>query len=143
MAEQGGPDGGGGSSEAADVGAPADPLDLETATGEQVSQGDQGLKSSIVSSPYNPDKARDSARRFIAFSLLGLLAGTVLLSFIALSWSLGSKVDAETNFDHLIGLLTVIFGPIVTLVGSATGFYFGAQTASARHEREQSGPDQG
>lgn len=80
------------------------------------------------------DEARETglARRYITYWLLGILSATVVFSFVALAWSLSSAPgSAEKNFDHTIGLLNVIFGPVVTLVSTATGFYFGAQTARA------------
>lgn len=102
-------------------------LDLDAGEAE-VPRGSDALRSSITQEPYNPDKANDDARRLIAISLIVLLAAVILLTFWALLWALAAgKADTKTNYEHIAGILNILFGPIVTLVGSATGFYFGAQ----------------
>lgn len=54
----------------------------------------------------------------IADGLVGLLAAAVLAAFVSI-W-----INGELT-DEMKDLLTIILGPLVTLVGSATGFYFG------------------
>lgn len=107
-----------------------------------------GIKS------YN-DTTRDQARKLIGATLLTLLILIVLLGFVALFLiafqthgversavaAIHSKEDAEriaavmkitaeeskADADRLALLLNIIFGPVVTLLGSVTGFYFGTQ----------------
>jgi hypothetical protein len=55
--------------------------------------------------------------------LLGLLCFVVVASFVSYWFDL---VDQET----LEGLLTIVFAPIVGLVGAATGFYFGGSSGA-------------
>lgn len=68
---------------------------------------------------YDPEPARDEARKWLAFMLVWLLCGMVLLSFIFLC------VLEKENFANLKALLELIFAPVIALVGTATGFYFG------------------
>jgi hypothetical protein len=79
--------------------------------------------SGIEVVPYDPMKARENVRGWIALSLIGLLAGTILVSFILL-W-----IHPERS-KELHDLLALIFGPLVALVGAATGYYFGSQAAT-------------
>jgi di/tricarboxylate transporter len=64
-------------------------------------------------------------RGAIVIFLLAILGGTVAASFVAL-W-----VDAITAED-LRTLLTLIFTPIIGLVGAATGFYYGGRTGGTQ-----------
>jgi hypothetical protein len=73
--------------------------------------------------PYDPMKAPENVRGWIALSLIGLLAGTILVSFILL-W-----IHPDRS-KELHDLLALIFGPLVALVGAATGYYFGSQAAA-------------
>lgn len=63
---------------------------------------------------------REITRGRIAAALLVILGFMVVGSFVSLwfGWASGSELDA---------LLTLLFGPVIGLVGAATGFYFGEQ----------------
>lgn len=75
---------------------------------------------------YSPrQRTLDKWRGAIALLLLGLLWATVAMSFLALI------TDAVTMTD-LKELLTIIFGPVVALVGSALGFFFGGGRGGER-----------
>jgi hypothetical protein len=74
--------------------------------------------------PYNPNRDRENVRSFVAKGLLILLLGTVAVSFICLSAGWISKEDLKD-------LLTIIFGPIITLLGAVTGFYYGEKSNSS------------
>lgn len=77
----------------------------------------------------------DSDRRDIAIWLLKILVGVIALSFLALIWALACGAGTtKENFEHIVGLLNIVFGPVVTLVGAATGYYFGAQTLNAARQ---------
>src|SRR5687768_15681375 len=66
----------------------------------------------------------DRARITIAYWLLGILTGIIVLSFALLLWALESGKDTtDSNFEHIAALLNILFGPVATLVGSAVGFY--------------------
>jgi hypothetical protein len=69
------------------------------------------------------------SRRFIAYWLLGILSGVLILSWTAV-------LTGWANFQDIQALMTIVFAPIIGLVGAATGFYFGERVGSA-------GPGQG
>lgn len=71
---------------------------------------------------FDPEPQRELIRGKIALRLLWMLAGVLLLAFI----SMWFKMDTET----LRTVLTIIFGPLVTLVSAATGFYYGSRSSS-------------
>ncbi len=74
---------------------------------------------------YDPAEDRENARALIAFSLIGLLALIITLSIIML-W-------IHPDRDKVVqSWLTLIFGPLVALVGTATGFYFGARDPGSK-----------
>lgn len=107
--------------------------------------------------------SRDQARKLIGSTLLLLLVVIVLLAFVALFHSeakvsqvdgtviasIHSKADAErletvariaiaqskAEGERLSLLLNIVFGPVVTLLGSVTGFYFGSNTARRGDQR--------
>lgn len=81
---------------------------------------------------YNRDEQLDNARKRIAYSLLAILAGViVLIVFVPLVWFLVNRNTDTELAELVIQLVNIVFGPVVTLVGSATGFYFGAQAAKS------------
>jgi hypothetical protein len=94
----------------------------------------------------------DTSRRLIGTALLALLIVMVLLGFVVLFFietetsrvlaaSAHSAADVErlaaaariaadqskAGADRLALLLNIVFGPVVTLLGSVVGFYFGSQ----------------
>lgn len=73
--------------------------------------------------PYNPNRDRENVRSFVAKGLFLLLVGTVIVSFTSLSFGWISKEDLKD-------LLTIVFGPIITLLGAVTGFYYGEKSNS-------------
>jgi hypothetical protein len=73
--------------------------------------------------PFDPEPQREFIRGKIALWLLCMLAGVLLLAFI----SMWLKMDTEA----LRTVLTIIFGPLVTLVSAATGFYYGSRSSSS------------
>ena len=72
--------------------------------------------------PYDPLKERENVRGAVALLLIGLMAATIVASFILL-W-----IHPDRSRE-LHDLLALVFGPLVALVGAATGYYFGAQAA--------------
>ncbi len=69
---------------------------------------------------YDPRPIEDDARRKIAFSLIGLLWFVIVAMLIMLSFKTISVSDIKD--------FSVIFGPVVTLVSAATGFYYGTKS---------------
>lgn len=97
--------------EAPTLAAPQKELDL---TGDPPSS--EPKKPATV--PYNIDRHRESTRGLIALILVGLLAAVLLVAMAGL-------ISGHAEMKDLKELLTIILGPLVALVGAATGFYFG------------------
>jgi hypothetical protein len=78
------------------------------------------------------DQAQDSARQTITLWLIGIFAVLIVLSFVALFvGGLKSKGGFDKDFfANLKTLLDVLLGPVITLLSSAIGFYFGYQQGS-------------
>ena len=75
---------------------------------------------------YDPEPDREIIRGRIALALLGMLAVVLLFAFISIWLSKWLGMDIEM----LRTVLTIIFGPLVTLVSAATGFYYGSRSSS-------------
>lgn len=95
-------------------------------------------------------RRNDEARRLIGSALLMLVIAIVVLGFgtlLAIEFQLRAadgavlaaahadpdrlaRIAAEQSkddSDRLTGLLNIVFGPVVTLLGSVTGYYFGSK----------------
>jgi hypothetical protein len=82
--------------------------------------------------PYDRDQAQDSTRQTITLWLIGLFGGLVILSFAGL-FTIGIRRDFDdTFFSGLKTLLDVLVGPVITLLSTAIGFYFGYQQGAAQ-----------
>lgn len=77
--------------------------------------------------PYNHQKQQEIARRNIAYWLVGIVALIVIMSFVYL-WVLPLNVNTRRYVDNLILILQIVFTPLITLAGTAIGYYFGANT---------------
>ena len=81
---------------------------------------DEGIASAkITSAPpeikkYNLEEAQEKVRGVIAQGLIVMLAIIILFAFMSL-WHYSS------SFADLEKLMTIIFGPVIALVGSAIG----------------------
>jgi hypothetical protein len=93
------------------------PVDLSRETPPPVDQ-----QNIPTGPPFDPEPQRERIRGVIALGLLCMLAVVLLLAFI----SMWLKMDTEA----LRTVLTIIFGPLVTLVSAATGFYYGSRSSS-------------
>jgi hypothetical protein len=71
--------------------------------------------------PFNIAKEQEKVRGVIAQALIVLLAVIILFAFISL-WTFSS------GFPDLEKLMTIVFGPVIALVGTAIGYYFGGKT---------------
>ncbi len=76
--------------------------------------------------PYNPDVFRDVTRQTITLWLIGLFCTIVVLTFVAL-FARGASTGFTNKdfFSELKQILDVLVGPVITLLASAIGFYFG------------------
>ena len=81
----------------------------------------------MVEEPYDPERARDEVRTRVTFFLLWVLTGVVAATLLSLwiLWLRGAEVAAQTS--SLKDLAAIILNPIVALLGTAIGFYFGTQ----------------
>lgn len=90
-------------------------LDLTTRDSSEV-------KSTVIEkSPFDPKEAREKVRSQIAILLIVLLFLTVFFSFCIFVY------DADRA--EVKDLLALIFTPLVGIVGTVLGFYFGSETA--------------
>ena len=103
-----------------------DSVDLSGETPSVVEQESIPTPPSTAPVPYDPEPDREVIRGKIALRLLWMLAGVLLLAFISIWLSKWLGMDIET----LRTVLTIIFGPLVTLVSAATGFYYGSRSSS-------------
>jgi hypothetical protein len=71
---------------------------------------------------FDPEPQRERIRGYVALGLLGMLALVLVLAFISM-W-------CRMELEVLRTVLTIIFGPLVTLVSAATGFYYGSRSSS-------------
>ena len=95
------------------------------------------LGADTAPAPAPPDtesleQQQEGTREWIAITLLLILAGILL----ALFCSLWARVITS---DQLRGLAGVLIAPIIGLIGSVIGFYFGTKATSAPKGGSQSG----
>lgn len=105
----------------------------ETTDFELTSIGELDRKSPKQAAPseeigsYDSQKSHDSARRAIAYWLLGLLTFLIFAAFISYATLyFGQPTASSPKTDDLLALVQLILTPLLTLVSAATGFYFGA-----------------
>lgn len=83
--------------------------------------GDAGAPSSAPgTAPATIPHRQETARQWIAYALLGILAIQVLFVIFATPFIPVAKVKEA---------LEIVFGPTAALVGSVMGFYFGAKSS--------------
>jgi hypothetical protein len=80
-----------------------------------------GLLTPITGEAWNPGKHLATSRRFIAHWLLAMLSGVLFVSWLTVILGLAA-------FEDVQALMTIVFAPIIGLVGAATGFYFGEKS---------------
>ncbi len=94
-------------------------LDLVTTEGAPPAKSAYTLETK----QYDPARQREHVRAGIAYLLIGLLVGIIVLSFLML-------ILAGRSFDEVKGMLELLLAPIVGLVGAVTGFYYGEKAKS-------------
>ncbi|AIF48137.1 hypothetical protein [Dyella japonica] len=87
---------------------------------------DEVDKVTPIGDPY--EESHNRTREIIALWLVGLLCSIVALAFVGLFF-VERAIDQKQAFENLKAVLDVLVGPIVTLLSSAIGFYFGSRTA--------------
>ncbi len=75
----------------------------------------------IEEKEYDSRPQEDSARRRIAYILLGLLG-------FVLGWALLTVSIVPESVYDVTDVLQIVLGPIIALVSAATGFYFGSKS---------------
>jgi hypothetical protein len=80
--------------------------------------------------PYDPDPVRDKLRGLIALILLGHVAFIVSISTILL-WA------KPWHWPLLKDYLSVVFAPLMTLLGTVIGYYFGVASTSVNKRAER------
>ena len=68
---------------------------------------------------YDPSRHREWVRGGIAIALLATLLGTIGAAF----WTLW---HVKPTADNLKDLLTILYAPLIGIIGTALGFYFGS-----------------
>jgi len=111
--------------------------ELDTRTDDK---GTGLLPSPPATAPYQIEVERERKRGFIAVMLVWLLVGTVASAFIM------AYLKSFTTFDlggllvkDVKEILTIIFSPIVALVGTVTGFYFGGKSEGGQSGKPANG----
>ena len=94
---------------------------IESAPGTEL----PGLQPPTAGEAWNAGKHLATSRRFIAHWLLAMLSGLLLMSWTSLLLS-------PAAFEDVQALMTIVFAPLVGLVGAATGFYFGEKSSEDR-----------
>lgn len=77
---------------------------------------------------YDPDPVRDRLRGLLALLLLAHVAVVVAVSLFLL-WA------KPWHWDKLKDFLSVVFAPLLTLLGTVIGYYFGVASATARRNQ--------
>lgn len=99
------------------------------------SQGDvaaAGLALPSKGEPWNPARYRERTRGAIAGGLTLLVMLTVIATFITL-W-----LDLATG-EELRDILSLLFPPLIGLLGAATGFYYGRSDLEHRGRTGEGG----
>jgi hypothetical protein len=101
----------------------ASPLPMDLTGEKNIITATRGLNTPTVdSSAVQATTSTDVARITLSFLLVGILAVVVIWPVVTVS----RNSSAEASLD---ALLKVILSPIIGLVGSVVGFYFGAKAA--------------
>jgi hypothetical protein len=75
-------------------------------------------------------RTREDARRLLAISLVAIFGVEVVAALLT--------VLCGRDLATIKDILTIILGPTVALVGSATGFYFGTKADNNHHSGARS-----
>jgi F0F1-type ATP synthase assembly protein I len=80
------------------------------------------VKSIVIpTTRYDPIRAREEVRSIIAKGLIWLLSATIVIGFALFYFT--------DRYTDLKDLLTIIFPPLIAIIGTVLGFYFGAEAS--------------
>lgn len=126
---------GGVAEEARQATGESSPIDLGTLRPHSAAVGSpQVLTPSRVEKDYDPGPEQEKARAKLAYILLAVLVGLVVVQVItgvigAVDCFLSPNcADAKNALALMNTSISQTFTPIVGLVGSVIGFYFGAKS---------------
>jgi hypothetical protein len=70
--------------------------------------------------PFDPEPSREKVRAHVTYGLTGTVCGLAVAAFVLIAggWIAGTELDHAQFF----------FTPVITLAGTALGFYFGGKT---------------
>lgn len=118
-------------------GEPAEVVDLANlGAGAPAPDKTSGSPSEIK--PYDPAQDQETVRGVIAIGLLVALGIVILFLLVAGSWLAvlcyrgTSCMSATESLGILTNIANIVFTPLVGLVGSVTGFYFGSKAAAGK-----------
>jgi hypothetical protein len=94
-----------------------------------------GAQGELVDRVWLEEQHLAQSRRWLAYWLLAILSLVLILAWTA---TLTGWAKAEEVND----LMTIVFAPIIGLVGAATGFYFG-ERVGAQQRRPSQGSSNG
>jgi hypothetical protein len=80
---------------------------------------------------FSPERHLAQSRRGLAYWLMAILSVLLLLPWFAL-------LTHSAEVDAIQALMTIVFAPVVGLVGAATGFYFGERVGQASSNQSPS-----
>jgi hypothetical protein len=102
--------------------------------------GGDAPRDQLETRPYDYGKARDRTREIVTLWLIGVLCVIVVLAFVGLfARGMHHQFD-EKFFAELKQVLDVLLGPVITLLSSAVGFYFGYQQGAASEKGSNTPP---
>jgi hypothetical protein len=87
-------------------------------------EASEPAQTSVVfnDSQFELERRMYHTRATMTYILLGIFGVEVLIAFLGLF---------VTNNTQINGVLSIVFGPTVALVGSATGFYYGSRVPTS------------
>ncbi len=118
-----------GSNQRASPGSNEEPVDLDsymdpeevTTAQEAASKSGNGKKQKNYGlEKYDPNPGRDDVRKRIAYWLLAIISGIVLVTFVLLAFHQALNLQLA----DIRSILELVFTPTVTLLGAVTGFYY-------------------
>ena len=126
-----------------------DAFGQKVAEGKRSSDAEFGANSDIaigdvsVGPPQDLDQSRDVTRQTITLWLIGLLCAIVVLTFVALfARGASTGFTDKAFFQELKQVLDVLLGPVITLLASAIGFYFGYKQGELGNQARNNKPPQ-
>lgn len=99
--------------------SPPDGPEVEPA----IEELDVELPKQPTEKPWDPEPGREKLRGYLATGLVLLLAGVIGAAWLTLWLGISSAPEIKD-------LLGVLLPPVVALVGSAVGFYFGGKASA-------------